>query len=65
MAAPHVTGVVALMFQVALERRIPPKTLKVQEIRKILIPPDNVHDPVLGYGRVDATEAIKKVIENQ
>lgn len=71
MAAPHVTGVIALMFQAAQERRQPPKTLSIDEIRRILIasvdknlPDHGDHDQILGFGRVNARKAIKRTIEN-
>lgn len=68
-AAPHVTGVVALMFQKALE---PPKQkiLSMQEIRDILtesadknssLGPNNDYHKQLGFGRVNALKALKKI----
>ena len=68
-AAPHVTGVIALMFQQGLN--LPqPRTLTMQEIRDILIDTVNKnpapagngdYDPRLGFGRVNALNALKKI----
>jgi subtilisin family serine protease len=65
-SAPHVTGVVALMMQKALEAT-PPRLLSIGEVRSAL---HQTARPVggsrgwherAGFGRIDAVEAIKKV----
>lgn len=68
-AAPHVTGIIALMFQQGLD--LPqPRNLKMKEVREILIktsdknPPfinDGEHDKRMGFGRVNAVNALKKI----
>jgi subtilisin family serine protease len=70
-AAPHVTGVIALMFQKALG--LPqPVTLNMQTIRDILIQTADRnpalatnaegYHPQLGIGRVNALNALKRII---
>lgn len=69
VAAPHVTGVIALMFQKAKLHPQKPKILTVKKIRKILI--DTVdplttggaigHDNQLGFGRVNTLKALEKL----
>lgn len=69
MAAPHVSGVIALMFQAARDWKTPSKILDISEIRNVLIstadknlPSDGYH-PQYGFGRVNAVKAIKKILE--
>jgi subtilisin family serine protease len=63
MAAPHVTGVIALMFQRALT--LPqPKILTMEQICNILIDSASdkrAYDPQLGFGRVNGCDALKKI----
>lgn len=72
-AAPHVTGLIALMFQVAKQRQNFPKILNIQEIRRILldtVDPKPVpggpikHDPQSGFGRVNALDALSKILRS-
>jgi subtilisin family serine protease len=63
MAAPHVTGIVALLFERAKQLNMIPPT--AQQIRKILVASasnpsgSTAFDESWGYGRVDAEEALK------
>lgn len=66
MAAPHVTGIIALMFHAAklAGRPVP----KIEEIRQVLRETvisneEGEYNNQLGYGRVNALEAIKKIIQ--
>lgn len=70
-AAPHVTGIIALMFQQALNQPAS-KILTMQEIRDILMASvdknsspasSGQHDRQLGFGRVNALKALKKIAE--
>ena len=70
-AAPHVSGVIALMFQTARDLCNPHKELDISQIRQILIdtadrnPPQGVnglHDLRYGYGRINCERALDKVL---
>jgi subtilisin family serine protease len=70
-AAPHVTGVIALMFQTARDLCMPPKELNISQIRQTLIdtadrnPPqggNGVHDLCYGYGRINCERALNQVL---
>jgi hypothetical protein len=72
-AAPHVTGLIALMFQVAKERVNSPKTLQSKEIRKILLDTADpkpvpgsapIFHPHSGFGRVNARDALLKILHS-
>jgi subtilisin family serine protease len=64
MAAPAVTGVVALILAEALSLN---KNLTIDQIREILAktsrlsPPSTVWDNRYGMGRVDANASVQKV----
>lgn len=66
MAAPHVTGVIALLFQAALDRD--GKVLSMTDIRNLIINTADhnqpgagglVHDTRYGFGRVNARKALE------
>jgi subtilisin family serine protease len=70
MAAPHVSGLIALMFQAARDLKSPPKILDINEIRDILIstadknpPAGQEYHPRYGFGRINAAEALRKILE--
>ena len=64
MAAPAVTGIIALMFA---EAKALGKDLSVHDVRDIIIkaarknPPRGEWDPRYGYGRISAQTALKEV----
>jgi subtilisin family serine protease len=66
MAAPHVTGVIALLMQVAWERG---QLLTAETIRQILLetvdhnPPSNGYDQRYGHGRVNGCRALEKLLQ--
>lgn len=63
MAAPHVTGIVALLFQAAREEK--GEILTGQEVREALLSTAthaHTHDARSGFGRVDALAALQKVL---
>lgn len=63
MAAPHVAGIVALLFERA--KQLPQRRLTAQQVRKLLIASATnpsgatAFDQSWGYGRVNAEEALK------
>jgi subtilisin family serine protease len=70
-AAPHVSGVIALMFETARDFCDPPKKLNISQIRQILIdtadrdPPQGAHGthhPQFGLGRINCSEALNQVL---
>lgn len=64
MAAPAVTGIIALVFA---EAKALGKDLSVHEVRDIIIkaarknPPGGDWDPRYGYGRISAQAALEQV----
>jgi subtilisin family serine protease len=72
MAAPHVTGLIALMLQAAAGKN-PPEQLTIQKIQRILTetadrnPPQigaNGHDARYGSGRVNGAQALIKLLSS-
>jgi subtilisin family serine protease len=69
MAAPHVSGLIALMFQAGRDFSNSPRILDIAEIRDALLSTADVdppfgggHHPRYGFGRVNAVEALEKII---
>ena len=69
MATPHVSGLIALMFQAGRDFSNSPRILDIAEIRNALIstadtsPPfGGGHHPRYGFGRVNAVEALEKIL---
>ncbi len=70
MAAPHVSGLIALMFQAARDWKTPSKILDISEIRDALTstaekPPSSgaAYHPQYGFGRVNAVKALEKILK--
>lgn len=70
MAAPHVSGLIALMFQAARDWKTPSKTLDISEIRDALLStaeknPQSgaAYHPQYGFGRVNAVKALEKILK--
>jgi len=70
-AAPHVAGMIALMFETARDLRNPPQKLTNSKIRQILIdtvdrdPPqggNGLHDLRYGYGRINCKRALDQIL---
>jgi subtilisin family serine protease len=64
MAAPHVTGIVALLFERA-QTMARPTLLTAEQTRKLIMATTSiplgvqVFDPAWGFGRIDAEAAVK------
>lgn len=70
MAAPHVSGLIALLFQAARDWKTPSKILDISEIRDALLstaeknhPGGAAYHPQYGFGRVNAVKALRKILE--